>query len=272
MLADDADERLRGAGEATVATVDEAKFTPEVHAFNGKQLHFSGLHIILCKALADKRNASIGSDKALDHTDAGQLHGDVNASAIRPEKLVEHLASEAGARKNERLLGDFSKSDLGAMRERVLGANHEAEAIFVDVVHLQIGRLDGQGNDAHIDRAIFDALQNLVAEVAINADVHERIAALKLRKNVRKKIEAGRFVSAEDDGALNDVAAISDNLDGFVAQAKQLFSVLEKNFAGGSQLDGLGGAVEKPGFISLFELANLGADSGLRAENFLARA
>src|SRR5947208_4323424 len=146
MLADDADERLRGAGEATVATVDEAEFTPEVHAFNGKQLHFSGLHIVLCKTLADKRNAGIGSDKALDHTDAGQLHGDVNASAIRPEKLVEHLASEAGARENERLFGNFGKRDFGAMRERVLGANHEAEGIFVDVVQFSIGRFGGEGD------------------------------------------------------------------------------------------------------------------------------
>ncbi len=111
-----------------------------------------------------------------------------------------------------------------------------------------------------------------MAEIAVNADVHQRIAALKLRKNIREQIEAGGFIGAENDRALNHVAAVGDDLDGFVAQAKQFFGVFEKNLTAGSQLDGLGGAVEKPGFIGLFELANLGANSGLRAENLLARA
>jgi hypothetical protein len=102
--------------------------------------------------------------------------------------------------------------------------------------------------------------------------MHKRIAALKLGENIREQVQAGGFIGAEDDGALNDVAAVGNDLNGFVAHAKELFGVLEKNDAGGSELDGLGGAVEKPGFVGLFELANLGADGGLRAEDLLARA
>src|SRR5206468_1621831 len=272
MLADYADEGLSGAGKAAVAAVDKAEFAPEVHAFDSEQLHLAGLHLILCKTLADEGDAGVGGDEALDHADAGEFHSDVHARAVGTEKFIENLAGEAGARKNERLLSDFRKGDLGAMSERVARADHEAQAVLVDVVHLQIGRLDGQGDDADIDGAVLNALENLVAEVPVDADVHQRIAALKFRKNIGKQIKAGGFVGAEDDRALNHIATIGNNLNGFIAQAKQLFGILEKNLAGGSQLNGLGGAVEKPGFISLFELANLGADSGLRAENLLARA
>ncbi len=272
VFADHADEGLGGAWEAAVAAVDEAEFAPEVDAFDGEQLHFASLHIVFCKTLADDGEAGIGGDETLDHADAGQFHGDVNARAIGAEELVKHLAGEAGAWEDERLLGDFGEGDLGAMSQGIFCADHEAQAIFVNVVHLQIGRLDGQSDDADIHGAILDALQDLVAEIAVNADVHQRIPALKFGKNIGEQVEASGFVGAEDDGALNDVAAVGDDLNGFVAHAKEFFGVLEKNLAGGSQLDGLGGAVEEPGFVGLFELANLGADGGLRAKDFLARA
>src|SRR5258708_4436974 len=157
------------------------------------------------------------------------------------------------------------------MSQRVSPADHKAQAILVNVMHLQIGRLDGQRDDAHINRAVLDALQDLVTEVAIDADVHQRIAPLKFRKNIREQVEAGRLIRAEDDRSLNHVAAIRNDLNGFVAQAKQLFRVFEKNFAGRSELDGFGGAVEEPSLVCLFELANLRTYSGLRAEDFLAR-
>ncbi len=158
------------------------------------------------------------------------------------------------------------------MSQGVFRADHEAQAIFVDVVHLQIGRLDGKCDDADIHGAILDALEDFVAEIAVDADVHERVAALKFGKNIREQVEASGFIGTEDDGALDDVATVGNDLNGFVAHAKELFRVLEKHDAGGSEFDGLGGAVKEPGFVGLFELANLGTDGGLRAENFLARA
>src|SRR5216683_294937 len=138
VFADDADEGLGSTGEAAVAAVDEAELAPEVHAFDGEQLHFPGFHVVLCETLANEGNAGIGGDEALDHADTGQLHGDVNARAIGPEEFVENLAGEAGARKDKRLLGDFGEGDLGAMSERVAGADHEAQTVLVNVVHLQI--------------------------------------------------------------------------------------------------------------------------------------
>jgi hypothetical protein len=272
VLADHADEGLDGAGEAAVAAVDEAEFAPEVDAFDGEELDFAGFDVVLGKTFADDGEAGIGGDETLDHADTGEFHSDVNARAIGAEELVEHLACEAGAGKDEGLLGNFGEGDLGAMCQGVFCANHEAEAVFVDVVHFQVRRLDGESDDAHIDGAVLDTLEDLVAEIAVNADLHEGIAALEFGEDVGKKVEASGFIGAEDDGALDDVAAVGDDLDGFVAHAEELFGVLEKDDAGGSELNGLGGAVEETGFVGLFKLANLGADGGLRAEDFLARA
>src|SRR5260370_12699250 len=185
VIADDADEGLGGAGEAAVTAVDEAEFAPEVDAFDGEQLDFAGFDVVLRKALADDGEAGIGGDEALDHADTRQFHGDVDARAIGAEELVEHLASEASTGKNEGLLGEFCESYFGAMSEGISRANHEAQTVLVNVVHFQIRGLDGKGDDADIHGAVLDALKNLVAEIAVDADVHQRIAALKFRENIR---------------------------------------------------------------------------------------
>ncbi len=93
VFADHADEGLGGAREAAVAAVDEAEFAPEVDTFDGEELHFTGFDVVLGKTFADDGEAGVGGDETLDHADAGEFHGDVDASAIGAEELVEHLAS-----------------------------------------------------------------------------------------------------------------------------------------------------------------------------------
>src|ERR1051326_97157 len=111
-----------------------------------------------------------------------------------------------------------------------------------------------------------------MAEIAIDTDVNLRILALKLGKNVGQQVEASGFVGAEDDGSLYNVAAIGNNLDGFVAEAEQAFGIVEKNFTRGGEFDRFSRAIEEFGAIGLFKLANLGADGGLGAKNFLTCA
>ena len=85
------------------------------------------------------------------------------------------------------------------MSEGIARADHETQAVAMNLMHFQVGGFDGHGDDAHVDGAVFDALENLVAEIAVDADVHERIAALKFRKNIGEQIETGGFIGAEDD-------------------------------------------------------------------------
>src|SRR5215469_18368316 len=136
----------------------------------------------------------------------------------------------------------------------------------------QVGRFEWQSDDADIHRTVFDALQDFVAEIAVDADVNLGVLALKFGKNIRKEIEAGSFVGAENDRTLDDIAAVGDDLHRFIAKAEKPFGIFEQDFTGGSEFYGLGGAVKKFGPVGLFELANLGADGGLCAENFLAGA
>src|SRR6267142_2227262 len=225
MFADEGAESLGGTGQAAVAAVDEAEFAPEVHTLDSQQLHFAGFHLIAGKTFTNEGDTGVGGNEAFDHADARQFHGHVEARAVGAKKLVEHLASEAGTRKNERLSRDLRQSNFRTIRERIFRADHEAQAVLVNVVHFEVGRLDGKRDDADIDGAIFDALKNLVAEIAVDADVHERIAALKFGKYIREQVEAGGFVGAENDGALHNVAAVRDDLNGLVAHAKKLFCV-----------------------------------------------
>src|ERR1700739_2580630 len=106
-FADHVDEGLDGTGQAAVAAIDKREFAPEVDAFDSKELHFPGLDLIAGEAFADDGDTDIGRDESLDHSDAGKLHGDLQAGAVRAEKLVEDLAGVAGARKNQRRGGNF---------------------------------------------------------------------------------------------------------------------------------------------------------------------
>src|SRR5216684_374277 len=175
-----------------------------------------------------------------------------------------------GAR--EAAIAAVNEAKLRAVRQRVARTDHEAQAILIDVVNLEIRRLDRERHDTDVDRAVFHPLQYLVAEVAVDTDVNQRIAALKFGKHIRQKIEAGGFVGAKNYGALHDIAAVRDNLDGFITETQKFFGIIEQDLAGRRQLDGFGGAVEELGTVGLFELADLRADGRLRTENFLPGA
>src|SRR5271168_416669 len=134
MFADDADEGLRGARQAAVAAIDQAEFAPKIDAFHIEKFYFAGFHLILGKTFANEGNSGVGADEALDHANAGKLHGDVKARTIGAEELIENLARKAGARQDHRLGRDFFERDLRTIRQRIARADHETQAIAVDVV------------------------------------------------------------------------------------------------------------------------------------------
>jgi hypothetical protein len=68
---------------------------------------------------------------------------------------------------------------------------------------------------------------------------------------------------------LDHVAAVGHDLNRFVAETEKALGIFEEDLACGRKLDGFGGTVQETGAIGLLELANLRADSGLRAKNFL---
>jgi len=220
MLANKCNESLRSARQAAIPAIDQTEFAPQVHTFHRKKFHFASFDIILRKTLADERNSGVGRDESLDHADAGQLHTDANSRAIRPEQFIKHLACKTCLWENQRLCGHFFQRDLRAMRQRIPSAHHEPQPVFVNMVHAQIWRFRRQRHNSHIDGAIFNPLQNLVAEITINADMDLRKPPLKLRENIRQQIQASRFVRAKQHRPLYDVPAIGHNLHRFVPQSE----------------------------------------------------
>ena len=65
---------------------------------------------------------------------------------------------------------------------------------------------------------------------------------------------------------------IGDGRQRLVAEVPQALGVLVEDLAGRRQLHRLTRTIEQAVAVFLFQLANLGADRRLRAENFFARA
>src|SRR5260221_631650 len=261
------DERLRGARKTAVSPVHKPKLAIQVDTFHVEQLHFTRFYLVLRKTFADERNARICSHKALDHPDAGQFHGDVNPRSIRPEQFVEHLPGETGRRKNQRLRGHFLQRQLRPLRQRVSRADHKPQTVPINMVDFQVRRFRRQRNYADVDQAIFHTLQYFMAEIPVNTDVHQRKSPLKLRKNIRQKIQAGCLVGAEHHRTLHHVAAIRNKLHRLIAQPQKILRILAYHFPGRCQLHAFCRAVQQPRVISLLQLPDLRADRGLRAEH-----
>src|SRR5437667_42636 len=177
VLTNQGDERLRGARQAAVAAIDETQLAPQINTVQGKQFHLSCLHVITRKTLADERHSGVGSNEAFDHADARQLHRNVNPRAVGTEQLVEHLPRIARLRKDERLLGNLRQGDARPPCERILGVNHHHQAVAKNRMDSEIRRLYRKRHDADIDRAVLQALQDLVAKVPVDTDLDKRIAA-----------------------------------------------------------------------------------------------
>ena len=75
-------------------------------------------------------------------------------------------------------------------------------------MRFQAGRLYRQGDDSHVDRAVLQLLDDLVAEVAINTDLHAGIQMTVLGKYVRQYVQAGRLIGANHQRAARAGALI----------------------------------------------------------------
>ena len=135
---------------------------------------------------------------------------------------------------------------------------------------LQAGGFYRHGHDAHVDGPVLQLLENLVAEIAVDAELHVGIEAAVLGENFGQHVQAGGFIRADDHGSARIGAVIGNGKQGFITQLQQAFGVGEQDAAGGRERHVLAGAVEEAIAIVLLKLADLGAHGGLRTENFLS--
>src|SRR5262250_776841 len=120
-LTNHVDEGGRRARQRAVAPVNEPELPPNVHVGNGDHFRFARAHLVPHKTLGDQRDAQARRHESFDHTDARQLHSDVQARAERAKLLVVDLAHEPGLRENQRLLGNFSGCDAFLLRQGFAG-------------------------------------------------------------------------------------------------------------------------------------------------------
>src|SRR5690349_20545292 len=232
----------------------------------------AGFDFVARKALADERNAQARRHEALDHADAGKLHRHSQLRAERAELLVENLAHEAGFWKQQRLINDVACADALITRKRIIGMNHQHQPIAENRMNLQARRFYRQGDDANVHRAIFDLLEHLVTEVAIDADLHRGKAPAVLSESLGKYVQTGGFVRADCEHAARRAGQVGDGAERFVAQREQTRGVFEKRFARDGKPNRLPHAIKKLLPVLVFKLVNLRADRGLRTIELLTRA
>src|SRR5580693_1564395 len=92
------------------------------------------------------------------------------------------------------------------------------------------------------------------------------------RKYLRQNIQTGSLIGADPKRAARSAAMVRDRNQRFLAQQLQPFGIVIKHLSRWSQFDRLSGPVEQSIAIFLLQLAYLGANRRLRAENLLSSA
>jgi len=266
------DECIGSAREGSVTAVSDSEFTPEFFAFDGDQLHASGEDLIFGEAGADDGNAEAGGNETLDHANTWQLHANLHLSGVGTKELVHDAAAESGLGQQNRIFRDLADRHDVELGQCMRRTDHQHELIAKNCMRFKAGTLDRHGDDADINGAVLKLLDNFVAEISIDTDLHAGIKAAIFRENIRKNVKASGFVRAYGDGATRHVALVGDSQQRLVLHLQHAFGVSEKDAAGGRESDVFAGAVKQAIAVFLFELTYLRADRGLRAEDFLPGA
>src|SRR5579875_299733 len=271
-VANQGDECGSRTRERAVAAIYDSQFARDIHIRNGNQFYLAGLHFVLRKAFADQRDAEALGYELFDHSDARELHGDPHVRSIGAELLVEHLAREAGLRKDQRLARDIGGRYGFRSSERIRGGDHQHQTVSKNRMHSEAWGFNGNGDNADIHRAVFHLFKNFVAEVPVDTDLHGGISPAVFRENIGQHIQAGGLVGAHGERAARRGGLIGNGTKRLIPQREQPVRVFEQRLASHRKPNGFANAIEKLLSVFLFELADLGADSRLRAVEFLSGA
>ena len=90
-----------------------------------------------------------------------------------------------------------------------------------------------------------------------------------LGEDVGQYIQAGGLIGSDDQRAARAGALIGHGQQRLVPHLQQAFSISEQHSAGGRESHVFTGTIKQAVSVLLLQLADLGADRGLGAENFL---
>ena len=134
---------------------------------------------------------------------------------VGPEMFVQQLARVAGARKNQRLLGNILHANGLKLCQGIARIHHQHHAVPENRMNFQARRFGRKRDDSHVHRSVLHLLQHLVAEIPVNADLHSRIEAMIFRENIRKHIQARRFVGSQREHAARSRGFVGHGAQGF---------------------------------------------------------
>src|SRR5215472_14250268 len=143
--------------------------------------------------------------------------------------------------------------------------NDEADLIAVHRHDLEALFIDRQLREAEVGGIIEDGLDHMRAIGPVDLELHGRKMFAVLGEDPRQDINAGGFVSGDDELAPRVAFQLGDSVLSAAAEVEQLLRVSGENAAGDGQRDAAAEALEQIGAELLLELPDLRADSGLRA-------
>ena len=103
--------------------------------------------------------------------------------------------------------------------------HHHLNFISKERNHFHIADVQRQGDDAEFDGALLNFLNDLMAEIAVNADLDQGIELFETGEGFRKHIKASCFVGADLKLAARCLVKLSDGLQGFLMQLDDFLGV-----------------------------------------------
>ena len=111
--------------------------------------------------------------------------------------------------------------------------------------HFQVVGVMWQRYDTQIHGAFLHLLQNLVAEVSVDADLDHGVELFEPRERLGQNVETGCLIRADIELATRSLVKLSDRLQGLFLQLEQLLCVPAQNLSRRSKLNLFATAIEK---------------------------
>src|SRR5438132_5933582 len=192
--------------------------------------------------------------------------------AVLAHKPVNNNARVAGLGQDERKMRNLLQRNALFLRQRMILGGHSLHFIAKYPDHLQIIRIVGKRDDAHIDGTLLYLLQNLVAEIPVNTDLDHRVQLLKPREGLRQNVKARGLVRADVKFAPRRLVELGNGLQRLLLHGQEPLGVASQDLSRRSQLNLFAAAIEKLFTTLLLEQTDLSADCGLSAIELFRRA
>src|SRR5437588_2642229 len=122
--------------------------------------------------------------------------------------------------------------------------NDELQLVAKHRHDAQASALYWQSDNADVHRARFDLLNDLAAEVAIDADADRWIFAVKTLEHLWQHIEKRGFIGADREYSSRLLPGMRKCVARFVMQSQQTLRILQQDFAGWREANSFAGTVK----------------------------